>query len=136
MIRPIVKDIIFLSQKSEPATIMDKQVVKDLMDTLKANEEDCVGLAANMIGVKKRIIVVTIGIINVPMINPVIISKSNPYETVEGCLSLTGMRKTTRYDEIEVEYWDENFKKHKQKYTKWNAQVIQHEIDHCDGIVI
>ncbi len=136
MVRPIIKDVIFLSQKSEPATIMDKQVVQDLMDTLKANEEDCVGLAANMIGVKKRIIVVTIGVINVPMINPVIISKSDPYETVEGCLSLTGMRRTTRYDEIEVEYWDENFKKHKQKYTKWTAQVIQHEIDHCDGIVI
>lgn len=136
MIRPIIKDVIFLSQKSEPATIMDKQVVQDLMDTLKANEEECVGLAANMIGVKKRIIVVTIGVINVPMINPVIISKSDPYETVEGCLSLTGMRRTTRYDEIEVEYWDESFKKHKQKYTKWTAQVIQHEIDHCDGIVI
>ena len=136
MVRPIIKDVIFLSQKSEPATIMDKQVVQDLMDTLKANEEECVGLAANMIGVKKRIIVVTIGVINVPMINPVIISKSDPYETVEGCLSLTGMRRTTRYDEIEVEYWDENFKKHKQKYTKWTAQVIQHEIDHCDGIVI
>lgn len=136
MVKEIVKDIIFLSQKSQPATIADKQIVQDLLDTLQANIEECVGLAANMIGESKRIIVVNIGVVNIPMINPIITKKSNPYQTAEGCLSLEGMRRTTRYDMIEVEYLDENFKKKKQIFTKGTAQVIQHEIDHCDGIVI
>ncbi|MDD5936546.1 MAG: peptide deformylase [Clostridiales bacterium] len=136
MVKEIVKDIIFLSQKSQPATIADKQIVQDLLDTLQANIEECVGLAANMIGESKRIIVVNIGVVNIPMINPIITKKSNPYQTAEGCLSLEGMRRTTRYDMIEVEYLDEKFKKKKQIFTKGTAQVIQHEIDHCDGIVI
>lgn len=136
MIKPIVKDGFFLSQKSEAATESDQQVVKDLLDTLKANETACVGLAANMIGVKKRVIVVSMGYTNIPLINPVITKKSKPYETEEGCLSLVGVRKTTRYEEIEVEYLDAGWKKRKQKYIGWIAQIIQHEVDHCEGIVI
>lgn len=136
MIRPIVKDMLFLGQKSEKADKNDGEVIKDLLDTLQANAEHCVGMAANMIGIKKRIIVVNMGFFNVAMVNPVIIKKSGPYETEEGCLSLTGVRKTTRYKEIEVEYLDQNFQKQKQKYTGWTAQIIQHEVDHCNGIII
>lgn len=136
MIRPVMKDVVFLNQKSEPATVADKQVVQDLLDTLKANEAGCVGMAANMIGVKKRIIALSMGFANVAMINPVIIKKSGAYETEEGCLSLIGVRKTTRYKDIEVEFQDMNFNKQCQKYSGWFAQIIQHEIDHCDGIVI
>lgn len=136
MIRPVMKDVIFLNQKSEAATVADKQVVQDLLDTLKANEAGCVGMAANMIGVKKRIIAVSMGFANVAMINPVIIKKSGAYETEEGCLSLIGVRKTTRYKDIEVEFQDMNFNKQCQKFSGWIAQIIQHEIDHCDGIVI
>ena len=134
--RSIVKDALFLRQKSELATPGDAVVIDDLLDTLKANAEHCVGLAANMIGIKKRIIVYSVEMIGVPMINPVIIKKSKPYETEEGCLSLTGIRKTTRYESIEVDYLDRNFKKQRQTFTGWTAQIIQHEIDHCDGIVI
>jgi len=136
MIRPVMKDVVFLNQKSEPATVADKQVVHDLLDTLKANEAGCVGMAANMIGVKKRIIAVSMGFANIAMINPVIIKKSGAYETEEGCLSLIGVRKTTRYKDIEVEFQDINFNKQCQKFSGWIAQIIQHEIDHCDGIVI
>lgn len=136
MIRTIVKDALFLGQKSVLATLEDAPVIDDLLDTLKANAEHCVGLAANMIGVKKRIIVYSVGMLGVPMINPVIIKKLKPYETEEGCLSLTGVRKTTRYETIEVDYMDWNFKKQRQTFTGWTAQIIQHEIDHCDGIVI
>ena len=136
MIRPIMRDVFFLNQKSEQATEADKHVIQDLLDTLKANEYGCVGMAANMIGVKKRIIVVSMGFANIPMINPVIVKKSGPYETEEGCLSLLGVRKTTRYKDIEVEFLDSGFKKQRQKYSGWIAQIIQHEVDHCDGIVI
>ena len=136
MIRPIMKDIFFLNQRSEPATEADKQVAVDLLDTLKAHEEGCVGMAANMIGVKKCIIAVNLGFMNVAMFNPKIVKRSGKYETEEGCLSLTGVRKCTRYQEIEVEYQDMNFKKQRQKYTGWTAQIIQHEVDHCHGIVI
>jgi len=136
MIRPVMRDVVFLNQKSEPAMEADKQVVQDLLDTLKANEAGCVGMAANMIGVKKRIIAVSMGFANIAMINPVIIKKSGAYETEEGCLSLIGVRKTTRYKDIEVEFQDMNFNKQCQKFSGWIAQIIQHEIDHCDGIVI
>ena len=136
MIRPIMKDIFFLRQKSEPATKEDMQVVQDLLDTLKANEAGCVGMAANMIGVNKRIIAVNMGFVNVAMLNPVIVKKSGAYETEEGCLSLTGVRKTIRYENIEVEFQDISFHKQRQKYSGWTAQIIQHEIDHCDGIII
>lgn len=136
MVRPIMKDIFFLNQKSEPATKADDAIVQDLLDTLKANEAGCVGMAANMIGVKKRIIAVNIGFMNLPMLNPVITKKFGAYETEEGCLSLTGVRKTTRYEEIEVEYYDRSWKKQKQTYRGWTAQIIQHECDHLEGIII
>ena len=136
MIRTIVKDISFLKQKSEPATKEDVDVINDLIDTLRANLEHCVGMAANMIGVKKRILVFTVGNIIVPMVNPVILKKENPYEVEESCLSLDGFRKTTRYETIEVEYLDTNFKKHKQIFTGFTAQIIQHEVDHFEGIII
>ena len=136
MIRPIMKDIFFLRQKAEPATKEDMQTVQDLLDTLKANEAGCVGMAANMIGVNKRIIAVNMGMINVAMLNPVIVKKSGAYETEEGCLSLSGVRKTTRYENIEVEFRDISFRKQRQKYSGWTAQIIQHEIDHCEVILI
>ena len=136
MVRPIMRDIFFLSQNAQPATKEDKQIVQDLLDTLKANEAGCVGMAANMIGVNKRIIAVNMGFINVAMLNPVIVKKSRAYETEEGCLSLDGVRKTTRYENIEVEFQDISFHKQRQKYSGWTAQIIQHEIDHCDGIII
>jgi len=136
MIKPIVRDIFFLGQKSEIATMQDLSVGQDLQDTLKANQDRCVGMAANMIGVKKRIIIVNIGFINLVMYNPVIVRKDGPFETEEGCLSLDGVRKTTRYQNIEVEYLDGSWKKHRQKYSGWTAQIIQHEVDHLDGIII
>ena len=136
MVRTVVKDILFLGQKSEPATQKDAAVIDDLIDTLKANAEHCVGMAANMIGEKLRIIVFSMGVIGIPMINPVITKKSKPYEAEEGCLSLTGVRKTIRYEFIEVDYMDRNFKQQKMEFSGWTAQIIQHEIDHCDGIVI
>ena len=136
MIRPVVKDILFLGQKSEIATKEDISVIDDLVDTLRANLEHCVGMAANMIGIKKRILVFTVGNIIVPMVNPVILKKENSYETEESCLSLTGFRKTMRYEIIEVEYFDRNFKKHKEIFTGFTAQIIQHEMDHFEGIII
>lgn len=136
MIRPIVKDVLFLGQKSEEATKEDIRVIDDLVDTLRANIDDCVGMAANMIGVKKRIIVFCAGDIIVPMVNPVIIKKQNSYETEECCLSLTGFRKTERYETIEVEYLDKSFNKQKQTFSGFVAQIIQHEIDHCNGVII
>ena len=136
MIKEIVKDIDFLREKSEPATKEDLQVVNDLIDTLRANLDGCVGMAANMIGVKKRILVFTIGDTIIPMINPVIIKKEMPYKTEESCLSLTGFRETIRYEKIEVEYLDRNFKKQKQVFTGFTAQIIQHEMDHFEGIII
>ena len=125
-----------MQQKSEPATEADRQVIEDLLDTLRANAAGCVGLAANMIGVRKRIIVVNLGLMNMAMVNPEILSKKRPYTAEEGCLSLVGVRKTTRYEEIEVAYLDQNFKPQKQQFTGWTAQIIQHEVDHCDGIII
>ena len=136
MVKKIVRDPLFLAQRSELATESDKQVVTDLLDTLRANLDRCVGMAANMIGVKKRILVFTMEPMIVPMINPVILKKENPYETEESCLSLIGVRKTKRYETIEVEYLDTNFKKHKNTFSGFTAQIIQHEIDHFEGIII
>lgn len=136
MIRPIVKDVVFLGEKSEIATKADLSVVEDLIDTLRANLDGCVGMAANMIGVKKRIIVFAIGEMIVPMINPVIVKKEKSYLTEESCLSLTGIRQTTRYETIVVEYLDKEFNKQKGTFTGFVAQIIQHEIDHCNGIII
>ena len=136
MIKPIVKDIFFLGQKSEAATKQDLPIGQDLQDTLNANRDRCVGLAANMIGVKKRIIIVNMGFMNIVMYNPVIVKKDTAYETEEGCLSLEGVRKTTRYQNIEVEYLDGSWKKHRQNYSGWTAQIIQHEVDHLEGRII
>lgn len=136
MVKQIVRDIFFLGQPSEPATQADLSVGRDLLDTLQANRETCVGMAANMIGVKKNIIIVNMGLIDVVMFNPVIISRRGRYETEEGCLSLEGVRKTTRYQEIEVEYYDSSWKKQRQKLSGWTAQIAQHEIDHLSGKII
>lgn len=136
MVKQIVRDIFFLGQPSEPATQADLSVGRDLLDTLQANREACVGMAANMIGVKKNIIIVNMGLIDVVMFNPVIISRRGRYETEEGCLSLEGVRKTTRYQEIEVEYYDSSWKKQRQILSGWTAQIAQHEIDHLSGKII
>ena len=136
MIKPIVKDLFFLRRKAETATREDIQVGIDLQDTLRANREACVGMAANMIGVNKRVIIVNMGFVDAVMFNPVLIKKDTPYETEEGCLSLTGVRKTTRYENIEVEYLDMNWKKQRQKLSGWTAQICQHELDHLEGIII
>lgn len=136
MVKPIVRDMFFLGQKSETATKADAQVALDLQDTLAAHRAGCVGMAANMIGYKKRTIIVSMGIVDLVMNNPVIISKSGEYEAEEGCLSLEGTRKTTRYRDIEVEYEDTSFKKQKQKFTGFPAQIVQHEMDHLEGIII
>ena len=136
MIKNIVKDVMFLSQKAEEATRDDLWIAKDLMDTLKANAERCVGLAANMIGCNKSIICVSMGMYQMVMINPKITSKKGQYETEEGCLSLIGVRKCQRYEEIEVDYHDTNFNKKHGKYSGFVAEIIQHEIDHTNGIII
>lgn len=136
MVKKIVKDPLFLAQKSEPATEEDKQVINDLLDTLRANLDRCVGMAANMIGVKKAIIVVAAGSFQFAMVNPVITKKLGAFQTEEGCLSLEGVRPCKRYEEIEVDYLNQNFKPQHGKYSGWTAQIIQHEIDYCNGIVI
>ena len=136
MIKEVIHDPIFLAGKSEPATAADLPTAQDLLDTLTAHRAECVGMAANMIGVKKRIIAVSAEFAQIVMINPVITKKTGEYEAEEGCLSLDGVRKTTRCETIVVEYQDLDFKKHKQTFTGWTAQIIQHEVDHCDGILI
>ena len=136
MIRPIERDVYFLGQKSEEATRDDLSIGQDLQDTLRANKDRCVGMAANMIGIKKRIIIVNLGFRNLVMYNPVIKKKSGSYEAEEGCLSLEGVRKTIRYQNVEVEYLDDNWKKQRMKLSGWPAQICQHEIDHLNGIII
>lgn len=136
MVKNIVKGERIFSKKAQPATEADKQVITDLLDTLKANRDACVGMAANMIGVNKSIIVVSAGPFQFAMVNPVITKKSGVYETEESCLSLIGVRPCTRYEEIEVDYLDQNFKPQHGKYSGWTAQIIQHEVDHCNGVVI
>ena len=136
MIRPIVRDVFFLRQKSEPATQNDLPVDRDLRDTLQANRERCVGMAANMIGIRKRVIIVSLGFADTVMYNPVLISKDTPYEAEEGCLSLDGTRRTTRYRNIEVEYRNAARKKRRERYSGGIAQIIQHEMDHLDGVII
>ena len=136
MIKPIVRDTFFLSRKSDPATKQDLSVGQDLRDTLQANRDRCVGMAANMIGAKKRIIIVNVGLADLVMFNPVITKRSALYEAEEGCLSLDGVRKTTRYQNIEVEYMDESWRKRRQRFSGWTAQIIQHEMDHLNGILI
>ena len=136
MVRTIMRDPLFLAQKSELATESDKQVVQDLLDTLKANQDRCVGMAANMIGVKKNIIVIAAGPFMFAMINAKITKRKDAFRTEEGRLSLEGVRPCTRYKEIEVDYLDQDFKPQHGKYSGWIAQIIQHELDHVAGIVI
>lgn len=137
MVREIVTDVLFLKQKSEPATKADMQVVIDIIDTLKANTERCVGLAANMIGERKTILAAHIGKEYMVMINPKIVSRSKSmYEAEEGCLSLTGTRKAVRASVITVEYFDRKFKRQKKTFKDFDAQIIQHEMDHFEGIII
>jgi len=136
MVRQIVRDTFFLSQKSAPATEADRAVVQDLIDTVRANADRCAGMAANMIGFHKRIIAFNAGPLAIALINPEIVRCEQPYEAEEGCLSLSGIRKTLRYSLIEVSYLDQSFKPRRQVYSGWIAQIIQHEIDHCDGILI
>ena len=136
MIRPINKDRFFLAQKSAPATAADLGTAQDLLDTLRAHRETCVGMAANMIGVARRIIVFADGDEYRLMLNPELVQKSGPFEAEEVCLSLTGTRKTTRYQRIRVRWQNERMQYRQKNYSGWTAQSIQHEIDHLNGIVI
>ena len=137
MIKPVVHDPFFLGLKSEPATKEDVQVAQDLLDTLIANQAGCVGMAANMIGVRKRIIVVDNGGTYLTMFNPEIIKKTGPYDTEEGCLSLLGgPRPCKRYQTIQVRWQTKEFKTCTRMFTGWTAQIIQHEVDDCDGVLI
>ena len=137
MVREIVRDVLVLGRKSEPATKDDMQVMRDLLDTLAANSDRCVGLAANMIGVYKTILAAAIGGKHIAMINPKITDHSkDEYETEEGCLSLDGVRPVKRYQFITVEYLDNRFKKKKQTFKGFEAQIIQHEMDHFEGKII
>ena len=136
MIQPIMKDPIFLAQKSAPATKEDLQVAQDLLDTLTAHKDGCVGMAANMIGVSKRIIAFDNGGKYMVMFNPEIVKRSEPYEAEEGCLSLPGTRKAKRYRSIKVQYQNEQFQTRFKTFTGWTSQIIQHEIDHCNGVLI
>ena len=136
MIQEICKDEKFLAQKAEQATPDDIQTATDLLETLEAHKDGCVGMAANMIGAAKRIIAVEGEDGYLVMFNPVILKKSGPYETEEGCLSLTGTRKTKRFQTIKVQWQNEKFQTRIKTFTGWTAQIIQHEIDHCNGIII
>ncbi len=136
MVKPIMKDPIFLAQPSSHATEADLPVAEDLLDTLRANATRCVGMAANMIGVSKRIIAFFQEGDYAVMFNPEILKKSGPYGAEEGCLSLTGVRKTTRYQSIKVKYQNQKFQTRLKTFTGWTAQIIQHEIDHCNGVII
>ena len=136
MIQEICKDERFLAQKAEPATPADLPVAQDLIDTLTAHKDGCVGMAANMIGVNKRIIIFDNEGAYQVMFNPVIVKQSGPYQTEEGCLSLTGRRPTKLWKSIKVQTQNETFQTRLNTYTGWTAQIIQHEIDHCEGILI
>lgn len=136
MIQPVMHDPIFLAQKSAPATKEDVSVAEDLMETLIAHRDGCVGMAANMIGVLKRIIAFEDDGKYTVMFNPEIIKCSEPYETEEGCLSLPGIRKTKRFKSIKIQFQNSEFQTRFKTYTGWTAQIIQHEIDHCNGILI
>ena len=136
MVKPIIRDVLFLGRKSADAGADDLQTAQDLLDTLRAHAEDCVGLAANMIGVSKRIIAFVDGNTHTVMLNPEIIQKSGAYETEEGCLSLSGTRATTRYKSIKVRFQNTQLQTRIKTYTGYTAQIIQHEVDHCSGIII
>ena len=136
MVREIMRDTAFLAQKAENAVPEDKHIAEDLLDTLKFHKDGCVGMAANMIGENKRIIAVDDGGKYIVMYNPEIIKKADVFETVEGCLSLTGTRKTKRYKTVKIKYLNEDFQQRIKNFTGFTAQIIQHEIDHLNGIII
>ena len=136
MIREICRDETFLAQKAAPATADDLATAQDLLDTLTAHKDGCVGMAANMIGVCKRIIAFDNEGTYMVMFNPVIVRQSGPYEAEEGCLSLTGIRKTKRFQTVKVQWQNEQFQTRLKTFTGWTAEIIQHEIDHCEGILI
>ena len=136
MIHDICKDELFLARKAAPASPEDLPIAQDLLETLIAHKDGCVGMAANMIGTAKRIIAVEGEDGYLVMFNPVILKKSGPYETEEGCLSLTGTRKTKRFQTIKVQWQNEKFQTRTKTFTGWTAEILQHEIDHCDGILI
>ena len=136
MIREICRDETFLAQKAAPATADDLATAQDLLDTLTAHKDSCVGMAANMIGVCKRIIAFDNAGTYMVMFNPVIVRQSGPYEAQEGCLSLTGVRKTKRFQTVKVQWQNEKFQTRLKTFTGWTAEIIQHEIDHCEGILI
>ena len=136
MKREIMKDVEFLAQKAEPAAAADRSVAEDLLETLAAHKDGCVGMAANMIGVNKRIIAFDNEGTYMVIFNPEIVKRSGPYETEEGCLSLEGTRKTRRWKSVKVRYQNEKFEIRIKTFTGWTAQIIQHEIDHCEGRII
>lgn len=136
MIREICRDETFLAQRAAPATADDLATAQDLLDTLTAHKDGCVGMAANMIGVCKRIIAFDNEGTYMVMFNPVIVRQSGPYEAQEGCLSLTGVRKTKRFQTVKVQWQNEQFQTRLKTFTGWTAEIIQHEIDHCEGILI
>ena len=136
MVKKIMRNPLFLAQKSTDATEADQQVITDLLDTLRANLDHCVGMAANMIGVKKRVIIVNIGFVNLVMFNPVLVSKSSSFQTEESCLSLEGSRPTRRYESIEVAYLDERWMPKQLSFSGMPSQIIQHELDHLEGVII
>ena len=136
MVQEIMKDMIFLAQPSAPATADDLPCAQDLLDTLKAHRETCVGMAANMIGVRRRIIAFDDAGKYTLLFNPEIVKRSDPYDAEEGCLSLAGVRSAKRYRKIQVRYQDDRFRTRYKTYEGWTAQIVQHEIDHCNGILI
>ena len=136
MVQEIMKDMIFLAQPSAPATADDLPCAQDLLDTLKAHRETCVGMAANMIGVHRRIIAFDDAGKYTLLFNPEIVRRSDPYDAEEGCLSLAGVRSAKRYRKIQVRYQDDRFRTRYKTYEGWTAQIVQHEIDHCNGILI
>lgn len=136
MVREIMKDEVFLAEASEKATAEDTEIARDLLETLEAHKAGCVGMAANMIGVRKRIIAFDNEGSYMVMFNPEIVKKSGAYEAEEGCLSLTGTRKTRRWQSIKVQYQNEKMQIRLKTFTGWTAQIIQHEIDHCNGVII
>ena len=136
MEKKIVRDVLFLSQVAKPASQEDLYLARDLQDTLLANRETCVGLAANMIGVQKRVIIFNLGLVPMVMFNPILLSYKEPYETEEGCLSLTGVRPTTRYETITVSYRDNKWQEQTITLTGFPAQICQHELDHLEGRII
>jgi peptide deformylase len=136
MIQPVIRNASFLAQPSTEASVQDALIAQDLLDTLAAHEDECVGMAANMIGVQKRIIAFIDGNTPCAMLNPELVSQAGAYETEEGCLSLVGKRPCTRYKTIKVRWVDLKGNQRSKSFKGWTAQIIQHEIDHCNGIVI